>query len=104
MLSGEKSHTSGLLVAAAVFFTWIASGTTQASFTQPDVITGPEDRGSIWNHRVDGHDTTYAELTLHRDVDDELEPAILPLPIPVIAACSGLFVVMVVRQRIRRTS
>ena len=99
MSRGDYSRTSKFwfpAIASASLLIMIGSAFAQGSLS-------PEDRGSIWNHQVEGQDATYAQLTLQRDTSTELEPALLPLPVPVLAACGGLLIIMAVRQRIHRT-
>lgn len=57
---------------------------------------------SLWNQPVASDGSTYAELVVKREEQRDLEPALLPLPAPILIAGLGLAVVIVGRRSFRR--
>ena len=78
-----------------------ADGAVVAS--SPESASAGPQQVSIWDRPVAGTDVTYGELTVERrGGDDDIEPILLPLPTPALAAGVGLGIAYVLRRRFSR--
>lgn len=80
-------------------------GEASEAGTGREVETVQEDRpevGSIWDRVVPGTGETYGQRVVDPPNESQVEPALLPLPAPVLIGGVAVASALILRQRLRR--
>ena len=87
------SKTLGRLL--VVLFCITSQSAVLGDSTSPTLI-------SIWDREVPGMSQTYADVSQSEVQEENLDPVLLPLPAPLVAAGLGLMGVYVLKRRFSR--
>ena len=90
------------LIAAAMSLFLGAAAHAGADREVGTVQEGSRAEGSIWDRIVPGTGETYGQRVVDPPDESQVEPALLPLPAPVLIGGVAVVSALILRQRLRR--